>query len=563
MRRWSPAVLALCALGSAVAADPPAPSPPAPPPQALPDVKYVGPDEVKARLERIAARPAWGRRTARLDTYGTSAGGRPLLVLRIGPEDAPQVLVHGGIGARDVAGTAAAFDFAERAMPEWPAGATVPPPDDRVGFMVIPAPNPDALAAFLAGRWGRGGGDVDRDRDGRKGEDGPDDLDGDGEILSMRRKTPGGTWTVDDAPAKPDGKRMGDPRLMKNVGVDARREGSYEVTDEGKDDDGDGEVNEDPPGTDLARNFMGVWEEAGAWPGEGPFPGSAPEVKALMDLSWETTRLVAWYAFVSEGPRIERASERGKDADADDALYGLLAPAWKKASGLETRKASERPGASDNPGSELDWAARDLGVVAARVPVWQIAKEEQYGRDRQDPDELDWLLWNDRVLKGAGFVAWHEVKHPQYGTVEVGGWKRFTRWEPPADLLADAVRKVSGVPLAHSDFAPRLSVLVETKDLGASTWRVTAKAENLGGAATDTKAAEKAERAMEVRLSLEPATGVEVLGGPRVAAVGVLPAGGLSKEAVWLVHAAAKGRIGRVTAFHRVAGKAVAEVVAP
>lgn len=559
MRRSLPLLTLALGLCPAAFSDPP-PEPPAP---ALPEVRYVGPEDVKARLQGIAARPARGRRSARLDTYGTSAGGRPLYVLRIGPEDAPQVLVHGGVGKRDAAGTAAALDFAERAHPERPAGAEAAPPDERVGFLVIPAPNPDSLAALLAGREAGGGGNLDRDRDGRKGEDGPDDLDGDGDLLRMRRKSPSGPWTTDDSPPKPDGKKTGDPRLMKDAGVDARRTASYEVLDEGKDDDGDGDVNEDPPGTDLARNFIGVWEEPGAWSGDGAFPGSAPEVKALLDLSWETTRLVAWYAFVSEGPKIERPSERGKDADADDALYGHLAEAWKKASGVETRKASERPGASDNPGSELDWAAKHLGVLAARVPVWRIAKEQGNARDRKEADELDWLLWNDRVLAGKGFVPWHEVAHPQWGTVEVGGWKRFTRWEPPADLLAGAVRSVSGVPLAHAEFAPRLSVVLDVKDLGASTVRVTAKATNTGGGPTDTKVAEKAERAMDVRLSFEPASGVEVLAGPKVAPVGVLAAGGVSKEAVWLVRAPAKQPIGRVTAFHRVAGKASQEVTAP
>ncbi len=316
---------------------------------------------------------------------------------------------------------------------------------------MIPAPNPDALAGFLAGTTARGGGNVDRDRDGRAGEDGADDLDGDGEILLMRRRRPGGSFAVPETPAKPDGKVTSDPRLLEEAGVDARRAKSYErPRPEGKDDDGDGDVNEDPPGLDLTRQFMGVWEELGPWPGDGPFPGYAPEVRALLELSYETTNLVAWYAFVSEGPRLERASERGKDADADDALYGRLGAAWKQACGLELRRASERPGAGDNPGSELDWAARHLGVPALRVPVWRIAKEEANGRERADADELDWLLWNDRVLGGKGFVPWHEVKHPQLGTVEVGGWKRFTRYEPPADRARGVgARGLGRAPLAR------------------------------------------------------------------------------------------------------------------
>jgi hypothetical protein len=279
-----------------------------------------------------------------------------------------------------------------------------------------------------------------------------------------------------------------------------------------------------------------------------------------MDLTYEETRLVAWYAFVSEGPRLERASERGKEADADDALYGLLGEAWKKASGLETKKASERPGSDRHPASELDWAARHLGIAAVRVPVWRIAKEEGSARDRADPDELDWLLWNDRVLGGKGFVPWRETKHPQWGSVEVGGWRRFTRHEPPADRLAESVRRVSLLPRVHEDFAPRLGLVVEAKDLGASTWRVTARAKNVGGGPTDTKLMENAARASGVRLTFVPEEGTETLGGPRVAIVGSLPAGGVSPEAVWIVRRRGDRVLGTVKAFHRVAGTAEAEV---
>ena len=503
---------------------------------------------------------------ASLSTYGTSAGGRPLHLLRIGRADLPQVLVHGGMGDRDAAGTAAALEFAER-LARGP-GTAKPDPLDSVGFLVIPAPNPDALEAFFAGKGERGGGSVDRDRDGKRGEDGPDDLDGDGEILTMRRKSVSGAFAADDAPPKADGKKMGDPRLVKDAGVDARREVSFErPVPEGTDGDGDGEVDEDGPGLDLTRQFAGVWDEPGPWPGEGPFPGFAPEVKALMDLSYETAHLVAWYAFTSEGPRIERPSERNKEvakaAEADDGLYGKIAAEWKSASGLETRRAWERPGAAGNPGSDLDWAATHLGLVAARVPVWRIDKEEGNGRDRADPDELDWLLWDERARGGKGFVPWHEAKHPQWGTVEVGGWRRFTRYEPPADLLPAAVRRVVGVPAVHAGCAPGVEPVLEVEAAGAGVFRVKVRAANRGGGPTDTSAAERGRRAMGVRLSFAPAAGAEVLGGPPVQAVGTIAAGGVSGEVVWIVRRTGAGPLGTATAFHRVAGTAKREVATP
>jgi hypothetical protein len=130
-------------------------------------IVYVAPDAVSQRLRSIAARPAWGARTAEVVVYGRSAAGRPLEALRVGPKDAPVVLVHGGLADNDAAGTAAALELCERLLPEPEVRTAVAgSPRVRVGYLVIPAPNPDALAAFLSGKgWGRGGGDVDRDRD--------------------------------------------------------------------------------------------------------------------------------------------------------------------------------------------------------------------------------------------------------------------------------------------------------------------------------------------------------------------------------------------------------------
>jgi hypothetical protein len=238
-------------------------------------------------------------------------------------------------------------------------------------------------------------------------------------------------------------------------------------------------------------------------------------------------------------------------------------PAWKAACGLESRKASERPGGGKNPGSDLDWACRHLGVVAVRVPVWQIAKEDGNGRERSDPDELDWLLWNDRVLAGQGFVPWREARHPQHGTVEVGGWKRFTRHEPPKDLLTAAVRRVSRLPAVHADFAPRLQVHVDTKALGAGLFEVKARVANAGGGPTDTASAEHGKRAMAVRVSFGAAPGAERTAGPAVASAGVLAAGGVSGETTWIVRRPSGGALGTVTARHRAAGTATKEVSTP
>jgi hypothetical protein len=167
-----------------------------PPPQEVkptpPSLAYLDSAALAARLS--AAEQA-GRKAGlhvALTEYGRSAADRPLLALWVGALAAnPQVLVHGGLGANDAAGTVACLDLAERLAAGEGAEAL-----RRVTFVLIPAPNPDALDAFLRGAPRAGGGALDRDKDGARGEDGPDDLDGDGEVRLMRRRSPRGTWAL-------------------------------------------------------------------------------------------------------------------------------------------------------------------------------------------------------------------------------------------------------------------------------------------------------------------------------------------------------------------------------
>jgi hypothetical protein len=564
------AAFACAALGlgprGAWADEPPAPAaPPAPQPSQAPAMTYANAAQVASRLTELAARKgANGKASATVTEYGRSAAGKPLLALWIGGPQKPCVLVHGGLAANDAAGTVACLDLAERLLS--PEGTTAL---EHAAFVLLPAPNPDALDAFLKGQPRAGGGGLDRDRDGKLGEDGPEDLDGDGEVLRMRRVAALGAWSAAEQVEQP-GTPQADARRMVEKGVDARRRSSYELFDEGRDDDGDGEVNEDPPGMDLGRQMAGWWVDQGPWRGEGAFAGQAPETRALMEFSFELPTLVAWYGFRSEGPFLLRASEHGNLADADNALYDQVGGALKARTGVEVKRASEMAGGRPNPGSDLDWAATHLGVLAFAIPVWRIAKQEGYVLERPYADEVDWLLWNDRALGGQGFKRWTPYEHSTLGAVEIGGWKRFTRREPPQALLGEAVRAVSVAPMVHAEFTPRLTLDVKVEDRGAGLFEVRARVADAGGGPTDTVLAGQRRREMAVRLALAPEEGVERVGGPVKADVGTLAAGASSAEVRWLIRRAppranrsAEPVLATVTAEHRVAGRVSAEVRAP
>lgn len=529
---------------------------PAPPPV----LAYAGSADVEATLEAAAAAApmAWG---ARVERYGTSAGGRALLALHLGPATRPTVLVHGGLGDRDAAGTVACLDLARRL-------AAAPDAPDGPSWLLVPAPHPDALDAFLAGRLPETAEAlrVDRDRDGRRGEDGPSDIDGDGLVLWMRRAHGGGTWRA--RAARPTDKRRedagpeavtGDPRWLEETGVDTREAPAYQLLREGLDDDGDGEVNEDPPSLDLTRQLCGTCDAVGPWGGEGPFPGHAPESRALMDLSLTRPSLVAWYGFTSVGQRLLRANERGKVADEDGPLYERLAKDLEAATGL----TMERCGGG-NPGSDLDWASVHLGVPAVRIPVARGVRHALDARPGDDVSELDWLLWNDEVLGGAGFKPWTPFVHPTLGEVEIGGWLPFSRHEPPAALLGEAVARVVAAPRCHAGHLPRLDLEVKVGAHGAGLFEIEVHVANTGGGPLETKAARDGRLARPVHVRLVLADGVQRLGGAPVATASPWEPGAREGPLRWLVRAApGQGPLGRLVAHHRVAADLEREVPRP
>ncbi len=527
-----------------------------------PAIRYLGPDEVSRVLADLATSLPTGAH-GRLETYGRSASGRPLHALVLGPPRRPAVLVHGGLGDRDAAGTVACVELARRLARDAAKDF------DGLTWVLVPVPNPDGLAAFLEGGVSVGREDlrIDRDRDGRRGEDGPSDVDGDGLVLWMRIPRSDGRWRVgaarpldprrDGAPAEAV---TGDPRLLVKD-ADARDAVRYHVVREGLDADADGEVGEDPPALDLTRQMAGTFDGVGPWTGDGPFPGFAPETRALMDLSLAHPTLIAWYGFTSIGTRLLRANERGNAADVDASAYERLGKDLADATGLFLRRAG-----GDNAGSDLDWAANHLGLLAVRVPVGRIQRHPRNARPGDDPDELDRLLWNDDALGGAGFRDFQPFDHPTLGPVEIGGFLPRTMLEPTDADLPAAVDRVCEAPRRHAAHRPRLDLDVTARTLSPGLLELEVIAVNRGDGALETNVAREAKIARPVHVRIVPRDGVERIGGPAVARLRPYGPGERSETARILLRIGDAQRgtvVARLVATHRVGGDLEREVVVP
>lgn len=345
-------------------------------------------------------------------------------------------------------------------------------------FYIVPTINPDARDNFFheantASSPRSGLIPVDNDRDGAVDEDGYDDLDKDGHIVMMRRKNPNGRW-------KQDAK---DPRRMVQVGPEEK--GDYELLgQEGIDNDGDGLVNEDgytfeyDPNRDWGWGWQPNYIQGGAY----KYPFSLPENRAVMEFVMKHPNIAAAQSYHNSGGMILRGPGGQEDVgtyNANDVrIYDVLG---KKGEELLPgyRYLVVYKDLYSAYGGELDWFYGGRGIYTFSNELWTSYLMFNKGND-DDNSGVDPSYQFDRYLlfKDA-FVEWHEYNHPQYGKIEIGGFKKnFGRMHPGFLMESDAHRNMS-FSIFHCYQTPKLSIdSIAEKDLGDGLREITAVVAN-------------------------------------------------------------------------------------
>jgi hypothetical protein len=216
----------------------------------------------------------------KIESLGKSRGGRDIWALQLAnpgsvdPAKRPALLIAAGFEGDCLVGTEIALAVADYLARNAALDAAVKARLDGGTVYIIPRVNPDGAEGFFAPlKTGSttNAEPFDDDNDGRTDEDGPEDLNGDGLITVMRVPAADGEYMIDPE----------DGRLMKKADPKKGETGAFKLYTEGIDNDGDGFINEDPPGgVDLNRNF--AHEYPYYKPGAGPHMVSAAEARALM-----------------------------------------------------------------------------------------------------------------------------------------------------------------------------------------------------------------------------------------------------------------------------------------
>jgi len=416
---------------------------------------------------------------AKLESIGKSYKGRDIWCLTItdfkkgNVDKKPAMYIDGNIHSNEVQGSEFALYTAWYLTESFKDTKFVKELLADKTFYIVPTINPDGRDSYFhapntASTPRSGVIPIDNDRDGLVDEDGYDDLDGDNEILYMRRKNPNGNFRIDPL----------DPHRMIQVGPDEK--GDYEILGlEGIDNDGDGLVNEDgytfeyDPNRDWGWGWQPNYIQAGAY----KYPFSLPENRAVEEFVMKHPNIAAAQSFHNAGGQILRGPGDPNDLvtyNAQDLqVYDYLGkkgeeliPGYKYLVVYKDLYSAY--------GGELDWFYGGRGVYTFSNELWtpylfynkettrNIFDNTNYQFDR-------YTLFND------AFVDWHEFNHPQYGKIEIGGFKKnFLRAHPGFLLESDAHRNMS-FTIYHCYQTPKLNVdSIREKDLGDGLKEVTA-----------------------------------------------------------------------------------------
>ncbi len=517
-------LMALAPEGRSTAADPPYPPPKVP----LAFNRLYDYPELEAALRRlVGAHPG----LLTLSSLGKSVEGRDLWCVTINnpktgkDRDKPAMYVDGNIHGNEVQAAEACLYTIWYLAENHGRVEKITRLLDEKAFYVVPTVNPDGRAWWFNGpnttNSSRSGKTPrDDDRDGLVDEDGYDDIDGDGQITQMRRKNPDGRFKLSAA----------DPRLL--VPIRPGEKGEYEALgEEGIDNDGDGRINEDPPGGyDMNRNWPADWQPEHIQTGAGDFPLSWPETRATAAFLLDHPNIAGVQAFHNAAGMILRGpghpSRQSAYPPGDDRIAEEIGAAGARMIPYYRNLVIHRDLYAVH-GGFIGWTYEHLGIFSFTNELWNAEQllgppppagspgtplARAVGIERQE----DQLFANDRLLFGATFREWKPAKHPTYGDIEVGGFVKQSQRVPPPFLIEELCHRNAAFVIYHADQMPRLEFgAVEVKPLAADVFAVTATVRNTRAIPTVAQQAAAHNIGLPDVLSLE-GPGLAVVGGGRL-----------------------------------------------
>ena len=434
----------------------------------------------------------------KLDMVGKSEEGRKIYALTVnnpktGKElDKPGIYVDGNIHGNEIQAGEVALYLLNYLLINYGKNDEITKLVDKKCFYVIPVVNVDGRVHFFEDANTPSSNrslriPKDDDRDGLVDEDFPDDLDGDGNICTMRKRDPFGEFKTDPE----------DPRLM--IRVKPGKKGEWTILgQEGIDNDGDGKINEDSEGyVDGNRNWGYDWAPEYVQQGAGDYPFSGTGIKAIGKYIRKRPNICMVWAFHNSGGLFVRGpSTKGQGAypQQDVAVYDYLGeqseriiPGYRYIIGWKDMYATY--------GEFSEWMFMINGAYGFVGELFQgtsetfkSIKEAKKTKPKTEEEmffggsnefERERLKFNDHLAQGELFKPWKPYKHPTYGDIEIGGWIKMSSRLPAPFMLKDMVHRNAAAIIFSAKHTPEVSLDVfEIKKAGKNLYRIRTRLHN-------------------------------------------------------------------------------------
>lgn len=504
------------------------------------DPRYLTYAELTAELRRFAAAYPG---LCRLYSAGQSHQGRELWLLELTNQatgeasSKPGYYIDGNHHAGEVTGSAVCLYTINHLLTNYGHCAQVTQLMDEIAFYVLPRVSPDGAELYLTSPYLLRSSVREWAFPEPTSWEGllPQDIDGDGQILTMRvRDDDLGDWKVSAR----------DARLLVQRGPNDRQGPFYRLFPEGRVTGYDGyEVKPTLSkwGLDFNRNYPTHWRTE--VPGSGPYPFSEPETRAVGDFLLAHPNIAGALSYHTSGGVILRPFCTGTDSSMPQPDLQAIKAVGER--GHELTKypcisifeGFTRDRSKPSAGSFIDFAYDQLGILCYATELWDLAAQAglpkrsmvetlQLTEDEKEEDGLNLLRWNDQVLQGQGFVEWRPFEHPELGQVEIGGWlPKTVRQNPPLTLLAEECVKNMRFSLVQAATLPRLAIRdVNLASIGQNTFRLTVTVVNGGYLRTSGSVqAERNKVAKPVTVELAVPAGGQILSAPAKHELGHLP----------------------------------------
>ena len=370
----------------------------------------------------------------------------------------PAMWIDGNIHGNEVQGGEVVVYTAWYLLENYGHNARVTDLLDRSAFYLLPSVNPDGRehwfhSANTPNSSRTGVMPIDSDRDGLFDEDDAEDLDGDGSITSMRKYMPGeGNYKLDED----------DPRIMVRVTGDEKGDW-IRLGQEGIDNDGDGRSGEDGVGGyDMNRSWEGTWMPEHVQFGAGPYPFYWPETNAISRFFLSHPNIAAMQSFHNNGGMILRgpgAEEYGEYPREDLRAYDAIGRDGEKMLPFYRYIVIWKDLYSVF-GGEVNWTYEGLGIISFTNELWT---DDRLSPDRRLTGSNEDQMWiDDHLMMGAGFVDWHPFDHPEYGEIEIGGFRKDVGRVPPSFLIEEMLHRNAMFCILHAESMPGVR-FVKTK----------------------------------------------------------------------------------------------------